>query len=129
MNKKIINWLLVIIWAGFIFFLSHQPELKSGLSHQWDFILRKIAHVTEYAVLTFFLIRALAQYQLSKKKILIMSFVFALLYALSDEYHQSFILGRQATLRDVLIDSLGIILIIWIFFKVWLSPNQDKEKK
>ena len=34
---------------------------------------------------------------------------FGLLYAMSDEYHQTFVMGRSGELRDVLIDSLGII--------------------
>ncbi|MAF20729.1 MAG: hypothetical protein CMI55_03540 [Parcubacteria group bacterium] len=112
MKIKTINWLLVFVWAGFIFFLSHQPDLKSGLSHQWDFIFRKLAHITEYAILTLLLFRVISQYKLSERKILILVFVFALFYALTDEYHQSFILGRQATFRDVLIDSIGILLIV-----------------
>lgn len=59
MNKKIKNWVFVFLWAGLIFFLSHQPDLRSGLPGQWDFILRKLAHITEYAILTLLLIKAL----------------------------------------------------------------------
>lgn len=112
MKTRVINWLLVLIWAGFIFFLSHQPELKSGLPHQWDFILRKLAHLTEYAILTFLLLKAMGQYKLPERKILILVFAFALFYALTDEYHQSFISGRQASSRDVLIDGFGILSAI-----------------
>lgn len=112
MKTKIEKWLLVIIWAGFIFYLSHQPELKSGLPHQWDFILRKLAHITEYAILTFLLLRAISRYKVPQRKILILAFVFALFYAFSDEYHQSFIFGRQAASIDVLIDGIGILFAI-----------------
>jgi len=113
MTIKTKNWILVFIWAGFIFFLSHQPFLKSGLPNQWDFILRKIAHITEYAILTWLLIRALKGYQLTNSQILISAISLSILYAISDEYHQTFILGRQGLPRDVLIDSLGILLSTW----------------
>lgn len=111
MNQIIKKWLLVVLWAGLIFFLSHQTGLKSGLPERWDFFLAKSAHLLEYAILTFLLIRALQEHQLTRKKILILAVILAMGYALTDEYHQSFILGRNASLRDVLIDSSGVLLI------------------
>jgi len=113
MSLKTKNWILVFIWAGFIFFLSDQPFLKSGLPSQWDFILRKIAHLTEYAILVYLLIQALKEHQLTHKQVLILAVSLAIFYAISDEYHQTFILGREGTSRDVLIDSFGIFLGAW----------------
>jgi len=112
MQKKILkfvkNWLPVIAWMSVIFFLSHQPDLKSGFPNLIDFILRKLAHITEYAILCFLLIRATK----NKKA----AFVIAFLYACSDEFHQTFIFGRHGTLRDIGIDSIGIILA-YLFYK------------
>lgn len=116
MSNKLKNWFLVFLWAGFIFFLSSQPELQSGLPSQWDFILRKLAHITEYAILTWLLLRALRQHALNKKTALVLAACLAILYAVSDEYHQTFVFGRQGVWRDVLIDGLGAILIL-IFFR------------
>ena len=113
MKVKILNWFLVLIWAGIIFFLSHQPDLKSNLPSEYDFVLRKLAHISEYAVLTFLLIRALSQYKISKKRILLFSVSLAILYAFSDEYHQNFIFKRAGAFHDVAIDSIGIFLI-WL---------------
>ena len=110
MSLKVKNWVLVFIWAGFIFFLSNQPFLKSDLPGQWDLILRKIAHISEYAILTWFLIRALREYALTNGQILTLAISISILYAISDEYHQNFILGRYGVLRDVLIDSVGILI-------------------
>jgi len=123
MDKKIKNWILVLIWAGLIFFLSHQPFLESDLPGQWDFMLRKIAHVTEYAILTYLLIRALREYDLTNRQVLILSMTIAIFYAMSDEYHQTFILGRKGVYTDVLIDSIGILLISWFY-----SNKLDKNK-
>lgn len=117
MNKFIVFWLPVLVWAGFIFWLSSIPDLKSGIEQ--DFIFRKIAHILEFAILCFLLIRALVKEKLSNKKIAIYSIVFAIFYALSDEYHQTFIQGRQGSFKDVGIDSIGIFLmaILW-YYKV-----------
>ena len=93
-------WLPIVLWAGLIFTLSSIPSLHSGLG-TWDLILRKCAHVTEYAILAFLLRRALATPWAAAA---------AFLYACSDEYHQSFVVGREGRPRDVAIDSIGIVI-------------------
>ncbi|MFH1392302.1 MAG: VanZ family protein [bacterium] len=110
MNLKFLKkYLPVILWMFVIFYLSHQPDLKSGLATPIDFVLRKIAHITEYAILCFLLIRAT-----SNKK---WSFLIAFIYACSDEFHQLFILGRHGSPRDVMIDSIGMILAVYFYDK------------
>ena len=122
-------WVIVIIWAGFIFFLSSIPDLKSGLKQ--DFILRKIAHMLEFAVLTFLFLRALSQEKLNTKKLVIYSIIFSVFYALIDEYHQTFISGRQGALRDVGIDSIGILIVSLIWYiknrNICLSKRKVKR--
>ena len=108
MRKFLKYWLPILLWAGIIFWLSSIPDLESGLKQ--DFILRKIAHILEFAILTFLFFRALKQEKISLSKALIFSIIFSLFYALSDEYHQTFVLGRQGTLKDVGIDSIGILI-------------------
>lgn len=107
---KLFNWLLVFLWAGLIFYLSNQPDLKSSLPVLWDFILRKLAHMAEYAILCFLIFKALRGHNLDVKKSLILAVIFSILYAISDEYHQTFIFGRQGRTVDVLIDSFGVIV-------------------
>lgn len=113
MLKKIINWSGVVGWAGLIFLLSHQPDLKSGLDFKWDLLFRKLAHLTEYFILTYLLSRALSQHRLKNSRVIVWALLLALLYAASDEYHQSFILNRRGAWTDVLIDSLGVFLAGW----------------
>jgi len=84
-----------------IFALSATPDLSSGLG-AWDFVLRKIAHVTIFALLWLTLARA-ADWRRP-----ILACVIAVAYAASDEIHQSFVQGRHGTPVDVAIDSLGI---------------------
>ncbi len=115
MNNFFKYWFPVLVWAGIIFWFSSIPDLKSGLEQ--DFIFRKIAHILEFAILTFLLIRGLSKERISIKRIVIYSFIFAIFYALTDEYHQSFVWGRQGSLKDVGIDGIGIFLmaILWYY--------------
>jgi VanZ family protein len=84
-----------------IFALSATPDLSSGLG-QWDLLLRKLAHITIYAVLWLTLARAMGW------KRPIAATVIALLYACSDEWHQSLVEGRHGTPVDVAIDAFGL---------------------
>ncbi len=102
---------------GVIFWFSSIPDLESGLKQ--DFILRKIAHILEYLILTFLFLRAISVEERSFERVAAYAIIFALFYALTDEYHQTFVSGRQGTLRDVGIDSIGILLmsLLWYYRK------------
>lgn len=92
-------WVPVALWAALIFAFSSVPSLSSGLG-TWDLILRKLAHLTEYAILGALLARALARPELA--------IAIGALYATSDEIHQHFVRGRHAAWYDVLIDTIGL---------------------
>jgi len=109
-------WWPVAVWAGVIFFFSNIPDLKTGL--EYDFFLRKMAHITEYFILTFLLYRAFSgSFKMNTFRLFIYPAVFSLLYAISDEIHQYFVVGRSCSSRDVLIDAIGIISF-YIFIKI-----------
>ena len=100
-------WLPVVIWAALIFCFSNIPHLKTNL--KYDFILRKIAHVFEYFILTFLLHRAFKDsFNLNTFYLLIYPFSLSFLYAVSDEVHQLFVPGRVCSIRDILTDAIGI---------------------
>ncbi len=106
--KLIKLWGPVVVWAGVIFFFSSVPDLKTGL--EYDFLLRKIAHITEYFVFTFLLYRAFSgSFKMNVFRLFMYPAVFSFLYAISDEIHQYFVLGRSCAISDVLIDSIGIV--------------------
>ncbi|MFP5364561.1 MAG: VanZ family protein [Thermoleophilia bacterium] len=92
-----------------IFALSATPDLSSGLG-AWDLLLRKLAHVTVFGVLWLTLARAM------RWRRPLVATVIAILYAISDELHQSFVEGRHGSPVDVAIDSAGIALAVvaWI---------------
>src|SRR4030042_3194793 len=115
--QKYEKWVLVILWAGAIFYLSSQPLAFFAAFDVWSWIIRKLAHMFEFGMLCFLIFRILKN--IEKKHIywdLFWAIIFTVLYAISDEYHQSFISQRVGTYKDVLIDSLGIILSAWIIY-------------
>lgn len=99
-------WAPVVLWAAMIFAFSSVPSLGTGLG-TWDLVLRKIAHVAEFAVLGLLLARALARPGLA--------ILLGALYAVSDEIHQSFVRGRHGAWTDVVIDTVGVTIgvIVW----------------
>ncbi len=84
-----------------IFALSATPDLSTHLG-TWDTVLRKLSHVAIYAILWLAVARA------TDWRRPIVTTVIALLYAASDELHQSFVDGRHGTPVDVAIDALGM---------------------
>lgn len=101
---------------GFIFFLSSQPHLPRYPHHLIDFFLKKVAHLLEYAVLAILLHRGVGS-EGGWWALLIGG-----LYALSDEFHQSFVPGRNAELLDLALDILGVVLGLYMARMV-ISPK------
>jgi VanZ family protein len=98
-------WLPPLVLMGVIFFLSHQPSFDSGLG--WiDLVGRKLLHFAEYALLCFLWWRPLATL-LSPGRAAALAFAIASGFAVTDEYHQSFIEGRHGNPLDWAIDSAG----------------------
>ena len=90
-------------------------------------IARKMAHFAEYMVLGFFM----TLYTRGSKKELAIVFLIGFLFAVSDEIHQYFVPGRYCQLKDVLIDSAGVltgILSAEAVRKFLLKKNSKKEK-
>lgn len=78
-----------------------------------SFIIRKLAHFTEYLILGFLTINMLNKNDISKKYLL--SILICIIYATSDEIHQLFVPGRACQLIDILIDSIGSIIGIYLY--------------
>jgi VanZ family protein len=106
-SRLLTVWLPVVAWAAVIFTLSSIPSLSTGLG-TWDTILRKGAHLTEYAVLGALLYRALGREPLA--------LAVGIAYAATDELHQHFVHGRHASPVDVAIDAVGVAagMLVWL---------------
>ncbi len=116
-KTKLFAYLAVISWAGLIWFLSDQPYLGATENLSFGlYLLRKAAHVGEYLVLTLLLVRALKlTFAYGGKNLIFAAAGFvSLLFAASDEWHQTFVPGRSGQVRDVFIDLIGIVAAIII---------------
>ena len=116
-------WGPVVLWAGVIFFLSSIPSLNSGFGI-WDYFLRKGAHIFEFFLLTILLQRAVkASFKMvTFRGVMVLSGLVAVFYAMSDEFHQSFVPGRGPSAYDVMIDSVGIVIGLCLFQKYSKRP-------
>jgi len=100
------TWLPPIVWMAIIFAFSAQHG--GGHLPTAEIIVRKLGHVAGYFVLTLLLVRALRRSGVAPA--VPVAAAVALVYAASDEWHQSFVPGRTATPRDVGIDAVGMAL-------------------
>ena len=103
--RRVDPWLPPLLLMGVIFLLSAQPSLDSGLG-QIDLMGRKLVHFCGYALLCFLWWRWLRTGMDSRRAALV-AFALSSLYALSDEFHQSYVEGRHGTVVDWAIDSAG----------------------
>jgi VanZ family protein len=76
--------------------------------------LRKLGHVIEYAILAALLWRAVRGTLTSTKAVAIAGLVFfaSVLFAASDEFHQSFVPSRTPSVHDVMIDACGVVIAL-----------------
>lgn len=106
-TNKIITWLLLIGWMAMIFYLSSVPDLSfRGSLAAYDFVLRKLSHMFVFGVLAFLWHTNIKSYTWSG--------ILAFLYAVSDEIHQQYVPTRRGAMTDVLIDTLGIIIALYL---------------
>lgn len=100
-----------------------KPDISPEAISRVQGVVRKTAHVVEYAILSMLLWRALrkpqkGQWGLWNRRAALGAFALAVLYAITDELHQSFVPSRQGQITDVLIDSFGAalgLLTVWLF--------------
>jgi len=129
MKRFLKYWLPVFIWLGIIFagsteiFSAEQtsrylvpflrwldPQISLSRITAIHFALRKLGHLTEYAVLAAFLWRALrsaGNLRAKMSTLFLRVWIACAIIAVSDEFHQLFIASRTASLNDVFTDSLG----------------------
>ena len=82
---------------------------KEEVNERTERIIRKIAHFSIYTLIGFLLMALFSTYEKIKRKYQIyISAIIGILYAISDEIHQSFTPGRGPKITDVFIDSLGV---------------------
>ncbi len=105
-------------------FMSNPVQISETILLIEPFI-RKLAHFSIYALAGIWMISFLKTYNNTEKKRIIIGLTIGFLYALSDEFHQSFIGERNASIFDVLIDTLGFAFgMICVILLIKLMRNR-----
>jgi hypothetical protein len=110
-SSPLVRWLPPLGMMAAIFALSSLTSDRIPFFGEYDLLVKKGAHGVGYAMLAAAYYFALPS-RLSPVYRAVLSFLMAVLFALSDEFHQSFVRGRHSALRDVGIDSLGALLAL-----------------
>jgi len=108
-NRRVLRFLLPLAVMAVIFVLSAQPA--AGHHAWWVIALRKLGHIGGYALLTtawWWALRGVVERPLA------WAVAISLAYACTDEYHQTFVRGREGTPRDVGIDAIGMAIAAWL---------------
>ena len=149
MKKQRKWWILsAMIWMVLIFFFTQLPyftgektssviekvvETEQDISQPsskesndinvniLNLIVRKTTHVIVFGILAFLLFKSLEP----NKSAYILSWFITFLYAITDEWHQSFMEGRVASFKDVMLDSFGAALVLLLVF---LIERRKKRK-
>ena len=152
--KRILTWLPVLLWMGVIFMMSAMPGEVSGAQSgrvmqlvlgtiallfgegaaasipmdSLHVLIRKAAHMTEYAILFFLSARAL--HQSGARRPRLAALALCACYAATDEGHQAFVGGRGPSIIDVGIDTLGAGLALCIHvLAARISSRISKQRK
>jgi VanZ family protein len=104
-------WLPAIAWAGLIFALSAQPNLRFVPDAGLDFVIRKAGHMAVFGILALLLWRAVAG-TTAWRRPWAWTLALTVLYAVTDELHQGFVAGRHASAVDVGIDAAGALIAV-----------------
>ncbi|HXD34203.1 MAG TPA: VanZ family protein [Pyrinomonadaceae bacterium] len=137
----------LLIWMAFIFFASTGnfsadntgalirplllwffPDLSNERLIAVHFFIRKLAHFTEYAILGLLTARAFIDSSRAglRRHWFVDGLILIILYALSDEYHQSFVAARTASIFDSLIDISGGLFAL-MMFALWRNKTVNRK--
>lgn len=123
-RSMVARWIPAAVMMIVIFAASSQPASALPYFGSLDFLVKKGGHAIGYALLGLAYFYALPA-RLPNFYKAGLALLMAVLFSLSDEFHQSFVEGRTSTLRDVVIDTVGAgiaLSLAWIY-----SSNSDSS--
>lgn len=151
MKKKVIKGLVVILCMVIIFLFSTDNSVEStkksnrviievtsffklDLSKkQQQYVIdmffvpvRKMAHFFIYFVLGIALVSFLREFSIPIRRLLLLSIFLAFLYACTDEFHQLFVPGRSGQIIDVILDTFGASVGVFIYYLVFHKKLKEK---
>ena len=105
------GWLPAVAWAALIFALSAQPGLRVAPDEDVDLIVRKVGHMAVFGILALLVWRGLER-TTTLRRPWAWALALTVVYALTDELHQAFVVTRQDSLTDVAIDAIGAVVAV-----------------
>ena len=121
-KRSWLSWIIVVLVAIFIFYMSSQSFPPSSGGNPLKSILY---HLIIFFVFTFFLM--ISSVRGKNRNFILLAFSIAILYGVLDELHQGFVPGRDSSLGDIFFDSAGIILASMVYFiSVLFRSNKTK---
>jgi VanZ family protein len=142
----------LVLWLGFIFLASTDmfsaphtgsiiravlhwlfPGLSTSTVNSIHFLIRKAGHFSEYGLLALLAARAfyLTPSTILSRHWLLCSLCLVAVYALTDEYHQSFVPSRTPSIYDSMIDTAGGVTVLVVLYfvgrKRWKGGNVETE--
>ena len=121
-------WFPVIAYSGIIFIASCVPNLTTSVSGiEWD----KLLHIIEYAPLGLLIARAICACWAPMPRSALIGWValFSSLYAVSDEFHQSSVPGRNASGYDLVADTVGGMIGGYIYIGFLRGSIKKRSEK
>ncbi len=121
MNKFVIisQRLFLVSVALLIVYLSHQPSLKPPV--EWFPGQDKVFHLVEFGGLGLALVLNADLFGEKRRKFRMVSS--GVVWAVLDEFHQSFVPGRDCSFQDVFADIAGLLLAVWIFSRIFIKTR------
>lgn len=125
--KKILDivprWFPAFLMMAIIFAFSSRAKDELPNFQDWEYFVKKSSHFLVYGLLALSYIRALP------KRNYFLAWILAILYALSDEFHQSFVPGRTSSLVDVFVfDNLGAIVALVLHQYLTIKNNRKETQ-
>ena len=159
LNKKkqiILDIIIVLCWMGIVFTFSNQggnastnfsksivadivdmihtesdftAKERAALINKYNHIFRKLAHYSIYLVGGIAIISFMNGLTNKRWKSILFTILIGFTYALSDEFHQSLVSGRDSRFTDVMIDTAGVITGVIVYLVSIDILNKIKEKR
>lgn len=125
MNPKKIDCLLLILYCGFIYWLSSRSTLPAPM---WFDNQDKLYHAGAYGLMGVLAWRCFRHAFSSPIILGLISVAFCSLYGASDEWHQSFVPGRQSGSDDWVADTVGAIIGVYVIARIKPQTTEDAHE-
>ncbi len=121
MKRFLKFWLPAYLYAGLIFYLSSIQKLPEVPIANID----RAVHILEYGIFGVLLARAFknSDNRWAARNFKALAIAIGILYGASDEYHQSFVIGRNADIIDLIFDSAGVLIGAIMFKRITYAKD------